>query len=247
MTANAQYRQAQQLSTDALVELYELDTTTQYLVNGVSNGGAQWYWTPGSINGPSVVYQGLTYISMPIQGSDFEWSGQGKLPQPKLQLNNVYNLATALVLANNDLLGATVRRLRVFQSNLDGEPNADPTLYFEPDVFFINRKSAHTKEIIEFELRAPFDAQGIKLPRRQIIRDTCGWSYRAWNAGTSSFVQGACPYTGTSYFDDDGNSVTDPSLDVCGKRLTDCMARFGASATLPTAAFPGAGLAGGTP
>ena len=245
--STAQYRQAQQLFTAALVELYELDTTPLTLINGTSGStGTQYYFTPGNLDGTPVVYQGVTYTAIPIEGQGFEWSGQGKLPQPTLTLSNIGGLATALVLANNDLVGCKVTRTRVFANNLDGATNADATAYFEPDVFIVNRKSKHTKELIEFELRATFDAEGLMLPRRQIIRDACTQTYRYWNATTSAFVYGSCPYSGTNYYDANGN-VTSAPTDVCGKKLTDCQLRFGANGKLPTYAFPGAGLANGTP
>lgn len=236
-------RMAQQPSTDPLVELYELDTTPLNAVYGNSSPGTVYLWTPGSIGGQVVSFGGAHYQPMPIEGVGWEWNGQGKLPQPKLQISNVGNLAAALVIAYGDLVGCQVTRLRVFASCLDGQPNADSSAYFEPDIFTINRKSGHTKTYVEFELRASFDAQGLLLPRRQIIKDTCGQSYRQWNG--SSFVYGTCPYTGGNFFAIDDSATGDPAKDVCSKRLTGCIARFGPTAALPFGGFPGVGSAPG--
>ena len=233
-------RQSQQLATHALIELYELDTTPLSAINGTTSGGTVYSWTPGTLGGASLVFNGTTYAPLPIYGSGFEWTGQGKLPQPSIQISNVGGLVTGLVIGNGDLVGAQLTRLRVFEDNLDGQANADPTAYFEPDIFVVARKARHTNEFIEFELRASFDAQGLQLPRRQIIRDVCTHSYRYWNG--TSFIQGSCPYTGTSYFNLDGSTASSPSADVCGKKLSDCQLRFGTNGNLPTRAFPGAGL-----
>lgn len=43
-------------------------------------------------------------------------------------------LAAAMVIGYNDILGATVTRLRTFQQFLDGQPDADPSMVFSADV-----------------------------------------------------------------------------------------------------------------
>lgn len=226
---------SRQPSTGPLISLYKLDATNL-------GAPAPEYWTPGPLNGQSAKFQGVTYTSLPIEVTGFEWTTQGTLPRPKLRLSNISaglgGYATALVVAYGDLVGATLTRLRTFEMFLDDKPMADPTAYFEPDVFVVNRKAKHTKTDIEFELASIIDQQGRMLPGRQVIRDTCMRTYRSWNG--TSFVAGQCPYAGSSYFDANGNSVSSPAQDDCGRRLSDCIDRFGANTPLPTWAFPGA-------
>jgi lambda family phage minor tail protein L len=235
---------AQQLSTDALVELFELDTTSMTTIHGVPGVGATYNWTPGTLGGAPVMFGGVAYTPIDIEASGWEWNGQGKLPQPKIRVANIGGIASGLVAEYGDLVGATITRMRVYQSNLDGQPNADASAFFEPDMFTVNRKSNQNKAFIEFELRSRFDAQNLKLPRRQVLRDTCTQTYRAYRDG--AFIQGSCPYVGTAYFTVAGASTTDPAADQCGRKQSDCLLRFG-NAPLPTYAFPGAGIAMGTP
>jgi len=230
---------AQAAYSDALIELYELDTTPLTAVYGVADAGAAVYcWTPGTIGDAAVYYGGVEYVPLPIEGSQFEWNGQGKLPVPQIAISNIGNLVSALVLQFSDCLGAQVTRYRVFQRFLDGQPDADPSAYFEPDIYIVNRKVSQTKTAVTFELRALMDAQGVQLPRRQVICNTCTHTYRVWTS--NGFVYGSCPYTGSAYFDLAGNS-TDSIGDVCGKQYRDCVLRFNA-APLPTRAFPGVAI-----
>lgn len=316
----------QQLSGEAYIELWELDTTPLYTINGVVTAGAQTYrwtsglidmrtdgelaavtqtttqltldrviplqagrtyqvatalpndqistavpvgsWTTTEVNGQTVTVLGLSlplngtpaqgarytvagtnaisfrgnqYSPMPITVSSMEWSGQGKLPRPILRVSNIGGLAGALVIANGDLCGAQVTRLRTTREFLDDGESADASAFVEPDIFLIDRKSAHNKLYVEFELAAALDQQGLKLPRRVMLRE-CDLIYRQWvtsAANVTGFVYGTCPYAGGNYFDQAGNAVATPAQDVCGHRLSDCLARFGQNAKLPFGGFPG--------
>jgi len=77
-----------------------------------------------------------------------------------------------------------------------------------------------------------FDLVGQKIPKRQIVANTCQWIYRS----------AECGYSGSNYFDVNGNSVSTLADDVCGKRIASCKLRFGENGELPFGSFPGAGL-----
>ena len=111
-------------------------------------------------------------------------------------------------------------------------PTADATAEFADDVYFIDRKSRETRDVVEFELAAAFDLEGVSLPRRQIVQNVCPWQYRG----------AECGYTGTAYFNANDEAVSSRAQDACGKRLVSCQKRFGANAELPFGGFPAAGL-----
>ena len=222
----------QKLSPSAIIELFVLDTS--------AISGDVFYFHAGT-NGlrQRVTWQGQAYEPFPVQASGFEYNGNGQLPRPKIIVANITGAITALVLMYQDLLGAKLIRKRTFAKyldavNFDGSVNAtaDATAEFADDVFFIDRKSNENRDIVEFELAAAFDVTGVKLPRRQIIQNVCPWRYRS----------SECGYTGTTYFNALDQSVALVALDVCGKRLTSCQARFGQNADLPFGGFPAAGL-----
>jgi phage-related protein len=99
---------------------------------------------------------------------------------------------------------------------------------FRVEIYYIDRKSAENREIVEFELASVFDLAGVRAPKRQCIANICQWVYRS----------SECGYTGTNYFDANNNAVGSASLDVCGKRLSSCQVRFGTNAELPYGSLP---------
>jgi lambda family phage minor tail protein L len=224
--------EVQKLAPSAIVELFEVDTT--------SLGGELIRFHAGT-NGlmQRIVWQGNEYEPFPVKVSGFELSANGQLPRPKLMVANVTGIITTLVLQYQDLIGAKVTRKRTLAKYLDAvnfpgsvNPTADPDAAFPNDSYFIDRKSTETRDAVEFELAASIDLQGVMLPRRQIIQNVCSWRYR----GTE------CGYAGTNYFDAGDVAVANLSQDVCGKRLSSCKIRFGQTQPLPFGGFPAAGL-----
>lgn len=51
------------------------------------------------------------------------------------------------------------------------QPFLDSTKFIGPDVYIVEQKVAHNKEYISWQLTSPLDRFGIKLPRRQILKD----------------------------------------------------------------------------
>ena len=221
----------QKLAPSSIIEMFEIDASVV--------GGSIYRFHAGKNNlYGDVIWNGLTYSAFPLEVTGFEWSGKGQLPRPTMTASNVLGTVTALVLMYDDLAGCKVTRIRTLAKFLDaanfaaGNPTADPTAEFARDIYYIDRKSAETRETVQFELAAALDLAGISLPRRQVIQNYCPWTYRS----------SECGYTGTSYFDTSDVSVGTLAQDVCGKRLTSCRARFGQYAELPYGGFPAAGL-----
>jgi len=51
--------------------------------------------------------------------------------------------------------------------NPHGTP--DPTATFPNEVYYIDRKVTETRDLIQFELAASFDLNGVRLPKRQVL------------------------------------------------------------------------------
>ena len=51
--------------------------------------------------------------------------------------------------------------------NPHGTP--DPTATFPDEIYYIDRKVSETRDIVQFELAANFDLQGVRLPKRQVL------------------------------------------------------------------------------
>lgn len=109
---------------------------------------------------------------------------------------------------------------------LDLSLQGGPVLYFHAGTNGMQGQS------MTFELASSLDMVAVRLPRRQYIQNCCTWLYRGAD----------CGYSGGPVADAGGNPTTNPTLDACGKQLSDCKLRFGANAVLPFGGFPGCGL-----
>lgn len=220
---------AQELSPGAVIELFVLDLSR-------FNAPTIYFHAGTNRLDNDVIWQGQTYTRYPIQATGFEWKSQGTLPRPHLLASNITSTISALCRLYGDMVGAKCVRRRTLARYLDaenfpeGNPTADANEYFPEDVFFVNQKTREDLDVVEFELAVAFDVEGVQLPRRQVIRNSCPWRYRG----------DGCGYAGGPVADRNDNPTGDPNADVCGKRLASCKLRFGDAGWLPFGAFPGA-------
>jgi lambda family phage minor tail protein L len=230
------YQSAQGLNPKAIIELFRLDTTRV--------GGGMMFFVQGTQTDKPISFGNQEYQPLDIEFEGLEVSGQGALPTPTIRLANTDGLAQSAINTWGDLLGCEIRRIRTFKNFLDGEPDADPTAFFGPDVFVIERKAVENPVFIEWELSAAIDQEGKRIPGRQVIRDTCLWRYRAWTGFGFDYSRAQCPYTGNQFYDIN-NLPTTPDKDRPSRTLSCCKTRFGANAPLPFGGFPGVGRISG--
>ena len=229
------YEELSKLSPSQIIELFEVH------LDNTLHGSTDVYRFHAGANAAitgNVVFNGNTYTRIPVKADGFEFTNTGTLPRPTLSISNTDGTMTTLLLlvnattAGNDLGGAEVRRIRTLKKFLDGEATADPNAKFPDERWYVDRKASESRDSVTFELASKFDLAGQKLPKRQVIANVCQWVYRS----------SECSYTGSNYFDVNGNTVSTLAADVCGKRVESCKLRFGNTAELPFGSFPGAGL-----
>lgn len=164
----------------------------------------------------AIYWRSQKYWAAPIQAQGFEYTAKGSPPTPKLTLAVNEEGVEPLALLKTrlqqigDLAGAKVTRRRVFAKYIDGInfPNLtrqelagqgfspDPNMQFEPDIYYIDRKSLENKAVIEFELASIIDIEGIQLPGRIVSSKRCPFQYRGWgclyesNANRQDFIHG---------------------------------------------------------
>lgn len=225
--------EAQSLSPSGIISLFSVDTSNL--------NGPTLHFVMGSDADKPVKFNGVEYQPVDVEFEGLETTGNGALPQPKIRISNVDGLAQAMVSTWGELLGCTLYRIRTYKRFLDGQPDADPEAFYGPDIFRFERKASENSVFIEWELSAALDQEGKMLPGRTVIRNTCLWRYRYYNAtsGTFDYSKAECPYTGNKYFDINDMPVSHPAQDAPSRRLSCCRARFGANNPLPFGGFPG--------
>lgn len=220
----------QAFALGAKVTLYKLDLTAFGL--GIIRLVA-------GVKGSTIIsFGGNAYSPHPLKTEGWELSANNSLPRPTFTVANVDNAFTALVEQGDDLHGAILSRIRTYERYLDGgvEPDGNATLPI--DVYQLVQKTEHTQDQISWVCAALMDQEDVVLPGRIITRDYCTHDVRRWTGSAFDYTNATCPYTGAAK---DINGVACASADeVFSKRLsTCCKARFGATAVLPTRAFPG--------
>ncbi|MDE4297082.1 phage minor tail protein L [Phaeobacter gallaeciensis] len=229
-------QEVQKLDPSAIVSLFTLDAT--------SLGGPVMRFTQSSKSYGPVLFQTYSYDPADVEFDGLETSGVGAFPTPKVKLANTNGAVQALVNTYGDLNGCTLSRIRTFARFLDGEPEADSTAFFGPDTYRVERKLDDNPEFIQWELSTSIDQEGKMIPGRVIVKNTCMWRYRVWDAtanggaGAFDYSKAQCPYAGAQAYDINDQPVAD-AFDFPSRTLNCCKARFGEDQPLPFGGFPG--------
>jgi lambda family phage minor tail protein L len=224
----------QDVAPGAVIELFQLE------LNTAQHGVDVTYYFHAGVNQliTDITWNGQAYQALPMEAEGFELTGKGTLPRPTLRISNLSGtISTLIATLPEGLQGAKVTRIRTLGRFLDAvnfsggtNPTADPLAEFPRQVYFIDRLALENRDVIEFELASVFDLVGVRAPKRQCVT-RCQWKYRG----------DGCGYTGTNYYDINGNVVYSPSQDVCSKTVSGCELRFGANQPLPFGGYPSIG------
>ena len=184
---SAVFSDLQSINPSAIIELFTLQLET-----AIHGSNTLYRFHAGSnlnANG-QIVWDGNSYLRFPIQATGFAFQ-KGQLPRPKIIISNggnqgssVSSLSISAILldvnettAGNDLTGATVTRIRTLAKFIDAanfangqNATADPNAEFPKEIYSIDRKASETREFVEFELAAPTDLAGVRIPGRQATR-----------------------------------------------------------------------------
>lgn len=208
------------LEQDALLDLYEIDLTS--LTDKKGRFGKVLYLHNGmNEKRRNIIFRGQEYQAYPIQGSNFERSVEGASNRPTLAVSNLFGLLTALINDFDDCLGAKVKRIQVYAKYLDREnfwndenPTADPNMCVI-SYFIIEQISQLTAEGASFVLAIPSELDGLLLPARSVMANTCGFVYRSPE----------CGYNGVPVANEKDQPVTRIEDDKCSKCISGCRLR----------------------
>ena len=205
-----------------IVELYEIEIGT-----GDDN---TLYFHPGKDldNGTTdndLIFDGNTYVALPIFLEGIEKSAEGASPRPTLTFANVESILKDNSLfktqmddgtwdakidkidVNSDnftmesLIGARVTRRKTLEKYTgDGVAGYE----FGKELYIIDRISNKSNIFIEVELASPMDLGGIRLPRRQVIGKYCPWVYQG---GETDITKSACNWKTHELFEDKDGAI----------------------------------------
>ena len=78
-------------------------------------------------------------------------------------------MGNTITMNNPNTIQQTTSTTTTSQSNPYGTP--DPTAEYPQEIYKIDRKSTESRDIVQFELAAPFDLAGVRSPKRICTRD----------------------------------------------------------------------------
>jgi phage-related protein len=234
----------QSVAPSAVIELFQLE------LNAAQHGVNETYYFHAGvneINSGDIIWNSQAYLAFPIEATEFEYTGTGSLPRPKLRISNIYGTITGLILTlPNGLEGAKVTRIRTLARYLDAAnfPDAGILLTEDSDALLLEDGSSILLEAIN-----PTEDPTAEFPReiyyidrkasenRDLIEFELAAAFdlvgvRAPKRQCVSNVcqwtyRGAeCGYAGNAYFNFNDVPVAAIGQDVCGKRLRSCELRF---------------------
>mgnify|MGYP003311789136 FL=1 len=195
--------------TNPLIDLYEIE------IGEGSNNILYFHSEKDLENGDTnkdIIFDGNTYITLPIMLEGIEQKSEGAIARPKLTIANVESILKSsgnkfktqmtdgtwdasidgdVLLADDfkldDLIGARLTRRRTLDKYCGSGVTAQE---FNKETYIIDRIASKNFMFVEIELAAPIDLSGVRIPNRTVIGKYCPWVYQGWSASNPD--AGAC-------------------------------------------------------
>lgn len=146
-----------------------------------------------------------TYEPIPVKAEGFEIASDGSYNRPTITVANALNTFKDALngVGYEELIGQRITKRTTLKKYLVGEPgdsgSGNPPIEFPKVTYVIDRIAGKTMAEVIFELAAPFDLEGIKLPKRIVIGGSCPWKYTGADLTRSATdLDGGCPWKRTS-------------------------------------------------
>ena len=236
----------QSIAPSAIIELFQLE------LNAAQHGVNETYYFHAGVNATGsngdIVWNGQAYLAFPIEATEFEYTGTGSLPRPKLRVSNIYGTITGLILSlPNGLEGAKVTRIRTLARYLDAANfpiSGDILLTEDGDALLLEDGGSILLEAIN-----PTEDPTAEFPReiyyidrkasenRDLIEFELAAAFdlvgvrapkRQCVSNVCQWIYRGpeCGYAGNAFFNFNDVPVAAIGQDVCGKRLRSCELRF---------------------
>jgi lambda family phage minor tail protein L len=136
-----------------------------------------------------------TYTSVPMEFSGAEQRSEGAYARPRLSVANILDtFKDAIGLSSDELIGKKLTRRRTLLKRLSSGSDSSPPTESPIQIYYIDRKESENAQVITFELAAPFDLAGIKVPSRNIIPNTCSWVFQGAASDSTNSRMGGCSW-----------------------------------------------------
>lgn len=164
--------EATKTNPDAFLELYDFDSSSLETAEGVAGETYHFTNTPLVKSLAPIYWRGQPYYPLPLKLTSIENKGDGTAPsQPQLALGNTNEFFLAAILSLGDLIGVEITRWRTFYKFTDRGEDPNTLMHYPTQTWIITKKVLQTNNNLQFQLSSPLDMPGVRLPRKQILRD----------------------------------------------------------------------------
>ena len=150
-----------------IIELFQLE-----LIPAIHGSNTKYYWHNGvsENENSNIVFDSITTLILTLpQG--LEGAKVTRLRTLERYIDNVNFDPGHFLLEDgidNALLQENDSVIKLEEiNNPHGTPDANAL--FPKEVYFIDRKTIENRQVVEFELSAKFDLDGVRLPKRQVL------------------------------------------------------------------------------
>ena len=212
---------AKQEINSGFLEFYELEVGSvpkqQDQVTPQTGANKLYFHDGKNENSNDITYDGNTYVALPIMMTGIEITGDGALNRPTITIANVESMiksgstfmtqmednsgsdqwnaevdgvpVTSTDFKLDDLIGSKLTKRTTLEKYL----SSNPTIEFPKAVYIIDRIQQKSNLLVTFELAAPFDLAGVRIPARTVVGKYCPWQYQgARSELIASDRRGAC-------------------------------------------------------
>lgn len=143
-----------------------------------------------------IVFDGNTYYALPIEVDGLDIKNDGAMNRPTLSIANIESIVRDTSLFQNaddgqfdgianfkleDLIGKKLTERTTLEKYLTIDPTVSSSraiIEYPTRKYVIDRIKTKTADVVMYELAAPYDLEGIKLPSRVVIGKYCPWEYQ---------------------------------------------------------------------
>lgn len=155
-----------------------------FIIDGSAFGAPVFRFTSSSDYAISFGTFG-SFTPFPIKGEGWQATAE-QPPRPKLTISNVTKVVQPYLQQYGDMKRAKVTRIRTLAKFLDSGSSPDDSQHLPLEVYYIEQKTLHDKQQIQFTLTSAFDLPNVKLPAAQCLKDNIPGSNNVYAPGLST-------------------------------------------------------------
>lgn len=153
------------LSGDAEIELWQVDLT-------IWGGPVKYYHNClNQLTDKELDYGGDAYEAVPIEGSGFDFDGNGPPPQPIVSISNIGFQIMDLAKLYRRFMVCPVTKVVTLRKHLDDGSDPDSSNWVSKDVFVVDHIIAMDDRVAEIQLATNIDAFRAQMPYKVVRAD----------------------------------------------------------------------------